>query len=305
MQKLNNSRISIIIFIGAVIILGIYNFTSPKTSEVSEGDGDVKNISYVLDGETFTLVDGKISVETTLDSESKRTIMIFGEPIYGDLNGDGAEDAAVLLTSSGEGSGTFYYAALAIATGTTYTSTNALLLGDRIAPQNIEIHEGRAVYNYAERNVGEPMTTLPSVGKSLWIHYDAKNGEIGEFVKNFEGEVDASRMTLGMKKWEWIRTDTSSGTAMTPNKAGVFTLTFTTDGKVAIGTDCNQANGSYTRSQGNILSFGPIMSTKMFCDGSQEGEFLGKLPETTSYFFTTRGDLVLRLGNNAGTMRFK
>lgn len=304
MQKLNNSRISIIIFIGAIIILGIYKFTTPKTGAMPKASGDVKNISYTVEGETLTLVDGKVLKDIAPGSAAKKTIMIFGEPVYGDLNGDGEEDAAVMLTSSGEGSGTFYYAVLAIASGTSYTSTNALFLGDRIAPQTIEIRDGNAVYNYAERNAGEPMTTEPSVGKSLWVHYDAKTGEIGELVKNFEGEVDTTRMAISMKKWEWVSTETAPG-LITPKKEGVFALTFANDGKVIIGTDCNQASATYTRAQGNILSFGPIMSTKMACEGSQEGDFLAKLPSATSYYFTTKGDLVLRLANNGGTMRFK
>ena len=53
----------------------------------------------------------------------------------GDLNGDGTPDVAFLLTQSPGGSGTFYYAVVALRTATGYTGTNAVLLGDRIAPQ--------------------------------------------------------------------------------------------------------------------------------------------------------------------------
>lgn len=63
-----------------------------------------------------------------------------------------------------------------------------MFLGDRIAPQNINIMDGRAVYNFAERKADEPMTTPPSIGKSIWIHYDQINNQIGEWVKDFEGE---------------------------------------------------------------------------------------------------------------------
>lgn len=305
MQKINNSRVSIIIFIGAVIILGIYRLDTPKNNEGVPQNADVKNISYTIDNEIFTLVDGKISKETTPSSSSKRTVMIFGEPVYGDLNGDGKEDVAVLLTSSGDGSGTFYYAALALATGTTYMSTNVLLLGDRIAPQTVEIHDGSAVYNYAERKAGEPMTTQPSVGKSLWVYYDKKTNTIGELVKNFEGEVDASKMNLELKKWEWTKTKTSDGKEILPKKEGVFTVTFTSDGKLQVGTDCNQASGTYARSRGNILELGQLASTKMFCEESQEQEFLASLSTVSSYFFTIKGELVLQQADRKWQVYFR
>ena len=63
-----------------------------------------------------------------------------------------------------------------------------MFLGDRIAPQNINIMDGRAVYNFAERRATDPMVTPPSIGKSIWVHYDKKTNQIGEWVKDFEGE---------------------------------------------------------------------------------------------------------------------
>jgi len=78
-------------------------------------------------------------------------------------------DAAVVLTQDSGGSGTFYYVAAAINTGSGTVGTNAILLGDRIAPQNILIQNGEIIANYADRNPGEPMTTSPSVGVSKYF----------------------------------------------------------------------------------------------------------------------------------------
>jgi hypothetical protein len=72
---------------------------------------------------------------------------------------------------------------LAINNGNDSFTTNALLLGDRIAPQTLGLDNGRALFNYAERRVGEPMTTQPSMGKSLWINYNPQTGQISEGVK--------------------------------------------------------------------------------------------------------------------------
>ena len=106
---------------------------------------------------------------------------------------------ALLLVNEPGGSGTFYYAVLAIDDDGAYHATNAIFLGDRIAPENIEYRDGHFVYNYAVRKAGQPMTAQPSVSKSLWVKFDRKTGEIGEWAGNFEGEVDKERMPLGTK----------------------------------------------------------------------------------------------------------
>lgn len=253
-----------------------------------------KNIIYTIDGQQYTLTNGKVEIPSAPGSASMTTVSVFGEPVYGDLDADGDEDAAVLLTMSGGGSGTFYYAVLAQKTDTTYISTNALLLGDRIAPQTVEIHDGRAVYNYAERRADEPMTTVPSIGKSLWVQFDRTTGEIGEWVKDFEGEVDTAKMNLRMKKWEWVES-VDQGEYVLPKKKGVFTLTFTDDGRVSVETDCNSMGGTYT-AKGSALTFGQMMSTLMYCEGSQEAGFGAMLGEVKSYAFTQKGTLELQYG---------
>jgi len=53
-----------------------------------------------------------------------------------------------------------------------YQGTNAVLLGDRVAPQTTEIRNRQLIVNYAERSINEPMTVRPSlaVSKYLVVH---------------------------------------------------------------------------------------------------------------------------------------
>jgi len=117
---------------------------------------DPQNATYTIEGQKVSLVDGK--------SPDGKTTM-FDTPTVGDLNGDGANDAGVILVVSG-GSGTFYYGAAALNNTSTYTydGTNAIILGDRIAPQTKDIQNEIYTVNFAERAEGEPMTAQPSVG---------------------------------------------------------------------------------------------------------------------------------------------
>jgi len=47
-----------------------------------------------------------------------------------------------------------------------FRGTNAVFLGDRIAPQAVRVHKGIVVVDYADRRPGDAMTVPPSMGKS-------------------------------------------------------------------------------------------------------------------------------------------
>lgn len=123
-----------------------------------------RDVTYVVDGKPVALKNGVLEVESAPGSASKITTRVFGNEATGDLNGDGQADVAFVLTQSPGGSGTFYYVVAALKTGTAYTGTNAVLLGDRIAPQTTRVVNGVIEVNYADRKPGEPMTAQPSVG---------------------------------------------------------------------------------------------------------------------------------------------
>lgn len=94
----------------------------------------------------------------------------FGYDAFGDLNNDGKEDVVFLLTDDSAGSGRFYYVVAAFKTDTGYVGSNAVLLGDRIAPQGVEIHSAdNIIVNYADRLPTEPMTTPAHVGISRYF----------------------------------------------------------------------------------------------------------------------------------------
>lgn len=181
--------------VAVIIVVGVVLFIKFKSNNVAPVvvNSDPLNISYIVSGQTFNLVDGKAEIVIE-NSNTKNTLAVFGQPVYGDLDKDGDNDAAILLVNNPGGSGTFYYAVLAINNDGKYVATNTMLLGDRIAPQTLEIQDGHALYNFAERKITDPMTTQPSIGKSVWVYYNVKDNTIGEWVKDFEGEMDDQTM---------------------------------------------------------------------------------------------------------------
>lgn len=172
-------------------ILAVYFVVLSRTgleSEVTKAPNDFKNTTYLVDGEAVALVDGVSEVQIA-DSTSKIVTLYFGNEIYKDINGDGLEDVVFLLTQETGGSGVFYYAAPALKTEDGYVGSQALFLGDRIAPQTTESGPGRQVIiNYMDRAFGESFDIPPSVGKSLYLLFDLEYKQFGEVVQNFEGE---------------------------------------------------------------------------------------------------------------------
>lgn len=130
---------------------------------------DFKDATYEIEGQKIKLKNGLAKTEVSPDSVAKITTEYFGNEAYGDLNLDGLSDVAFLLTQDGGGSGIFFYAVVALSSEKGYIGTNAIFLGDRIAPQTTEIKDGQVVVNYAERAEGEPMSSKPSLGVSKYL----------------------------------------------------------------------------------------------------------------------------------------
>ena len=122
--------------------------------------------------------------------------------------------------------------------------------------------------------------------------------------ENPDGEADPSRMKLDMTTWAWIEALYNDERVVTPKKAGTFTLTFANDNTFKASTDCNQMGGTYT-TKDNQLTFSSIYMTKMACEGSQEIEFKQLLQNTSSYHFTGRGQLILDLKFDSGSVIFR
>ena len=121
---------------------------------------DPRNGTYTFSGEAVTLHDGS---NVAADGTVTR---YFGNEARADINQDGREDVVFLLTQDGGGSGTFYYVAAALGGARGVVGTNAVFIGDRIAPQSTEARGGEIVVNYADRYPWERFTDAPTVGKS-------------------------------------------------------------------------------------------------------------------------------------------
>jgi hypothetical protein len=128
--------------------------------------GSPRSATFQIEGQPVTLVEGLSETPAAPGSASRIVTRYAGTEATGDLDGDGRQDSAFLIRQSRGGSGTFYYVVAAVSRDGAYSGTNAVLLGDRIAPQSLSVSNGALVVTYAGRAPGAAMTTPPSIGMS-------------------------------------------------------------------------------------------------------------------------------------------
>lgn len=184
MKTFFNLIVIFLIIIGVIYVAGTF---SKKDSGL-----DYKNISYLIDGKEIKLVNGE-AIEDIPNSSAQIITRYFGNDLRTDLDGDGIEDVAFLLTQETGGSGTFFYVVGALNTKDGYVGTDGYFLGDRIAPQNINEsqnprHKNVIVVNYADRERGQAMSEMPSAGKSAYLKLDKENMMWAIVEPDFEGE---------------------------------------------------------------------------------------------------------------------
>ncbi len=186
-------KILIILIVFVLIIIGLKANRSNFDEQANLHDG-----TYIIDGQEVTLKNGISEVESAPGSASKTITKYFGNDLKHDLNDDNREDRVFIITQETGGSGKFYYVVALLDTADGSVGSDGVMLGDRIAPQAINLDEGKTVIgtnrqnvivvNYLDRKMGESFDIQPSVGKSIWLKLDPATMKFGEVAQNFEGE---------------------------------------------------------------------------------------------------------------------
>ncbi len=173
------------VIVGAVAIAGFIRFNFTSGGDVvsdRKSSPEISDLTITIGTQEFAMSDGVAVIPPSQGSETANTLRLIGAPVMGDSDGDGDgdgnPDAALLVQHDPGGSGTFYYAVVAINDGGSYRASNALLLGDRIEPRAVEFADGRFVYTYAERKPGDSMSERGTVEKSVTVTVDNSTGAI-------------------------------------------------------------------------------------------------------------------------------
>jgi hypothetical protein len=135
----------------------------------------LKNNTYFVPyyQKTVTLVDGKYGNGTGNDPLN---VNLLPEVAFGDLNGDGTQDAAILLAENGGGSGVFVsVGAVLDQNGTLVQVNNFASIDDRPVIESLAIKDGRIVLDALVHAPNDPMVS-PTMKTSLT--YAVSNGTL-------------------------------------------------------------------------------------------------------------------------------
>jgi hypothetical protein len=136
---------------------------APLTAEM------IRNATYHLPqlGQTVTLSDGEYHGGT----EAEPVHAWLEDPIlFGDLDGDSAEDAAVLLTENGGGTGVFVSIVVMLNHNGHPIQSHAAFIDDRPLINSFTLSDGRIVLDADLHSLDDPMCcpTFPMTGTWRW-----------------------------------------------------------------------------------------------------------------------------------------
>ena len=94
----------------------------------------------------------------------------------------------------------------------------------------------------------------------------------------------AAEKALAGQSWRLVQILSMDDTTYAPEERSNYTLTFTADGDVQIGADCNRGIGSWESLTPGALTFGEIAATRAMCPpGSLHDRFMAQFPRVRSY----------------------
>lgn len=155
--------------LGALLLSGC----SPSGAE---GVPDVANSRYSIDGDIFTLKAGRATKYYFPGSSSVNKLWLEGEPVFGDFDGDGAQDAAVHLVNEPGGSGRFHYVAI-VASREKDKPAIGLFLGDRIEKLIMWRDRASIHIRYRDREPGQSFAAKPTIDRAALLRFDREHQE--------------------------------------------------------------------------------------------------------------------------------
>jgi hypothetical protein len=141
--------------------------TAPLTVEA------LKNAVYrgVFD-EPVKLTDGQYEGQPFVEGGASRPALTFTDVYaFGDLDGDGVEDAAVVLVQSSGGSGDFYYLAAVLDRGGSPDNVATQLLGDRLRIESAAINGAEITIDALTHGPDDPLC-CPTQQTTLVYRYE-------------------------------------------------------------------------------------------------------------------------------------
>jgi uncharacterized membrane protein len=150
--------------------------------------------------EPFALTRGKFEGEPYIDGGSTRPLVTIKPASVAlfDVDGDGFDEATVVLAVSTGGSGTFLYLAVVDIKGGIAQSTATTLLGDRVQLKNLFVEENRINLETLEHGAHDAMCCPTQAWRREWT---LEQGVLQNTLAEEIGSAELSRRYKGHLVW--------------------------------------------------------------------------------------------------------
>jgi len=262
----------------------------------------LRNIEYggIYDN-AVTLRDGVYEGEPFVPGGASRprVELLDMSPVLHDLDGDGIDDAAVLLAESSGGSGAFTYLAVVSCRDGRAVNIGTIGLGDRIMIRSMAGQEGAIVVEFVAAGPGEPLCCPTRKVRNRYRLRDRK-------LLLASSEVQGTLSLADLKGVTW-RLSRLGRNERVPE--GVKVTVMFGDGRVSGSGGCNRYSAAVVETEPQGFSIGPAASTKMACPdpaGGFEDIYFSALQAANRFGFLL-GNLVLHYGEGGAreTMIFE
>ena len=235
-----------------------------------------------------------------VEGDPARPIVQYGDgsELFGDLDGDGVEDAVVLLVDREGGSGAFTYVAAQLNRGGQPADAGAVRIEDRIGVRSAAIQDGKVVLEIITQGPGD--VACCSSHKSPKT-YSLENGKLVEITGKDQALKRISAADLNGTSWTLL--DLTEGQPA-PSDPQV-TISFGED-RISGSGGCNTYNGSFNLGKDNpfVMTTGPIVATQKACPDpilKQETAYLAALGRVSQWAYVY-GRLALYYKDDSGKL---
>lgn len=250
--------------------------------------------------EPVTLADGRWEGEPFVpDGAARPSVQWIRELVaFADLNADGRDEAAVLLSESSGGSGSNLYVAVVQFDGHRPVNAATALVGDRPQVRWLRAPAGRIEMGLIEAGPGDAACCPTQLTERSWTLNPA-GLTAGEHI--VVGTL--SLQVIAGKEWRLEAFDLGE-----PVPPGIVPTLQLEEGRIAGFAGCNRYFGTATESSPGEIAMSPLGATRMACPDSAmhvEKRFLERLQMVDKYgFWVGRLALTWSLDGRIGTLLF-
>ncbi len=263
---------------------------------------DLQNATYTgIYSQPVRLTAGRYEGEPFVEDGAARPTVTFVDELvrFGDLNGNGQVDAAVIVAENSGGSGTFSYLAVMLNVAGEPFNAQTIFLGDRVQVRQFELTTaGQIILDMVVAGPDDPFCCPTQKVRQLY----SLLGQAESAVQGTIAFTDAAGPTWQLTELgrnQPVLTDTS------------ITLNVQADeGRVVGSGGCNNYSAGFTNETPRELSLDSVISTRRLCApravSDQETAYFTRLRGVQQWQYLN-GDLLLTYeleGGEIDTLRF-